>query len=198
MDVRRRGHRCGCCLVVNTQHSASIGFNREITQPRSDYHPAGWRLLAAIVLAGWPATGIAGTSCTSALGPAAVTEGPLKTLGTEPAIARIALVPGHLYLIEVDERDNDALVEILDSKNEVIARADHPERRSGTRRAVVTAPDSASLGVRITGKEHANAAGTATVRAFDLTALQSRPDCVAVLKTLATADADYAAGEEIS
>jgi len=38
----------------------------------------------------------------------------------------LAAVPGHAYLIEVDERDNDALVEILDSKNEVIARADHP------------------------------------------------------------------------
>ncbi len=197
-DVRCRGHRCGCCLVVNTNHRSSIGFNRETTQLRNDRHPAGWRLLAAIVLTGWAATGAAGTSCTRALGAPAVAEGPLKTLGTEPAITRIALVPGHLYLIEVDERDNDALVEILDSKNEVIARADHPERRSGTRRAVVTAPDSASLGVRITGKEHANAAGSATVRAFDLAALQSRPDCVAVLKTLAAADADYAAGGEIA
>ncbi|TLZ00788.1 MAG: tetratricopeptide repeat protein, partial [Gammaproteobacteria bacterium] len=96
------------------------------------------------------------------------------------------------------ERDNDALVEILGSNNEVIARADHPERRSGTRRAVVTAPDSASLGVRITGKEHAKAAGSATVRAFDLAALRDRPDCVAIVKALAAADADYAAGEEIS
>src|SRR3989440_7465534 len=197
-DVRCRGHRCGCCLVVNTDHRASIGFNREITQPRSDYHPAGWRLLAAIVLAGWAATGAAGTSCTSALGPAAVTEGPLKTLGTEPATAGLAVVPGHAYLIEVDERDNDALVEILGSKNEVIVRADHPERRSGTRRAVVTAPDSASLGVRITGKEHAKAAGSAMVRAFDLAALRDRPDCVAIVKALAAADANYAAGEEIS
>jgi len=122
----------------------------------------------------------------------------LKTLGTEPVMAGLAVVPGHAYLIEVDERDNDALVEILDSKNEVITRADHPERRSGTRRAVVTAPDSASLGVRITGKEHANVAGTAAVRAFDLAALQDRPDCLAILKTLAAADADFAAGGEIA
>src|SRR2546423_9853554 len=104
MDVRRRGHRCGCCLVVNTDHRASIGFNREITQPRSDYHPAGWRLLVAIVLAGWAATGAAGTSCTSALGPAAVTEGPLKTLGTEPATAGLGPVPGDAHPLQVDAR----------------------------------------------------------------------------------------------
>jgi len=120
----------------------------------------------------------------------------VKTLGTEPASVGLAVVPGHAYLIEVDERDNDALVEILDSKSEVMARADHPERRSGTRRAVVTAPDSASLGVRVTGKEHANAAGTATVRAFDLATLRDRPDCLAIVKALAAADADYAAGGE--
>src|SRR5256714_15630421 len=100
MDVRRRGHRCGCCLVVNTQHRASIGFNREITQPRSDDHPAGWRLLAAIVLAGWAATGAAGTSCTRALAPAAVTEGPLKTLGTQPATAGPAAVPRRPYPLQ--------------------------------------------------------------------------------------------------
>ncbi|TLY85873.1 MAG: CHAT domain-containing protein [Gammaproteobacteria bacterium] len=161
-------------------------------------HTAGRGLFVAIVLAGWAASAAAGTSCTSVLGPAAVTEGPLRTLGTDPAMASIALVPGHAYLIEVDERDNDALVEILDSKNEVMARSDHPERRSGTRRAVVTAPDSASLGVRITGREHANAAGTATVRAFDLATLRDRPDCLAIVKALAAADTDYAAGEEIA
>ena len=158
-------------------------------------HTAGRRLFVAIVLAGWAVPGTAeNTSCTRALGAPAVAAGPLKTLGTEPAMAGIALVPGHAYLIEVGERDNDALVEILGSKNEVMARADHPERRSGTRRALVTAPDSASLGVRITGKEHANAAGSATVRAFDLATLRDRPDCLAIVKALAAADADYAAG----
>src|SRR5438874_2837630 len=197
-DVRPRRHRSGCCLVVNTNHRSSISRNHETPQPAMNRHAAGRRLIVAIVLAGWAASAAAGTSCTSVLGPAAVTEGPLRTLGTDPAMASIALVPGHAYLIEVDERDNDALVEILDSKNEVMARSDHPERRSGTRRAVVTAPDSASLAVRITGREHANAAGTATVRAFDLATLRDRPDCLAIVKALAAADTDYAAGEEIA
>ena len=152
-----------------------------------------------MVLAGWPLPGAAASvSCTAALGAPALAEGPLKTVGTEPAAAQVAIVPGHAYLIEVDERDNDALVEILDSRSQVIARADHPERRTGTRRAVVTAADSPSLVVRVTGKEHAGAAGTATVRVFDLAALGTRPDCMAIVKALAAADADYAAGEEIS
>jgi CHAT domain-containing protein len=127
-----------------------------------------------------------------------VTAGPLKTLGTEPTAADLAVVPGHAYLIEVEERNNDARVEILDPMNEVIVRADHPERRTGTRRAVVTARDPPSLAVRVTGKEHSNVVGTTTVRAFDLAALQTRPDCTAIVKTLAEADADYAAGEEIA
>jgi len=58
----------------------------------------------------------------------------------------------------------------------------------------VTAPDRSFLVVRATGKEHSNVVGTATVRVFDLAALQPRPDCAAIVKTLAEADADYAAG----
>src|SRR5207302_1106810 len=152
-----------------------------------------------VVLAGWATPrAAASVSCTAALGPPALAEGPLRTVGMEPAAADLAVVPGHTYLIEVDERDNDALVEVLDSKRQAIARADHPERRTGTRRAMVTAADPPSLVVRVTGKEHAGAAGTATVRVFDLAALGTRPDCIAIVKALAAADSDYAAGEEIS
>ncbi len=131
-----------------------------------------------MVLTGWalPAFAVS-LSCISTLGAPAVAEGPLGTRGTQPATAHVLLVPRHAYLVQVDERDNDALVEVLNSRNQVIARADHPERRTGTRRAVVTAPDSPSLLVRVTGKEQSDAAGTATVQVFDLVTLQSRPDC---------------------
>ena len=122
----------------------------------------------------------------------------LRILGTEPAIVDFAVQPGHAYLIEVEERDDDALVEILDSKRQVIARADHPERRTGTRRAVVTAPATPSFFVQVTGKEHSGVVGTATVRVFDLAVLLPRPDCTATLKTLAAADSDYAAAQQIA
>jgi len=152
-----------------------------------------------MVLAGWAVPGFASSlSCTAALGAPAVAEGPVRTLGREPAVAQISVVPGHAYLVQVDERDNDVLVEVLDSENQIIAVADHPERRTGTRRAVVTAPDSSALLVRVTGRDRGGAAGTATVQVFDLAALRARPDCLAIVKALAGADADYAAAQEIS
>src|SRR5205807_6355885 len=59
---------------------------------------------------------------------------------------------------------------------------------------------SSDLIIRIGRGEclHAGASGTATVRVFDLAALGTRPDCIAIVKALAAADSDYAAGEEIS
>jgi CHAT domain-containing protein/tetratricopeptide (TPR) repeat protein len=199
-EVRLWGkHPHGCRLVNNLIHDLSISRDHEVLQPSTRTHPVGRHLLAAIVLAGWAVPGYAaGLSCTRALGAPAVTEGPLRTLGREPAAQHFLPVSGHAYLIQVEERDNDALVEVLDSRNQTVARADHPERRTGTRRVVVTAPDSTSLLVRVTGKEHAGAAGMATVEVFDLATLRARPDCLAILKSLAEADADYAAGEAIS
>ncbi|HKD53106.1 MAG TPA: CHAT domain-containing tetratricopeptide repeat protein [Steroidobacteraceae bacterium] len=98
----------------------------------------------------------------------------------------------------MEEHDNDVRVEILDSRNQVLTQAEHPERRTGTRRLAITAPDSGSVTVRITGQEHVNAAGTATVRAFDLAALRESPRCLEVFRALAAGDAAYAAGREIS
>ena len=155
--------------------------------------------MVTLALLGCPAwAAAADSSCTRALGAAAAAPTPLRTVGTEPAQVELALPPGRAYLLEVDEQGNDALVEVLDAKRQLITRADHPERRTGTRRAVVTAPHPGALIVRVTGKEHANARGTATIRAFDLAALEARPDCLAIMRSLADADAGYAAGKEIS
>ena len=129
-----------------------------------------------------------------ALGQPAVSSEPLKVLGIEPTVATLPVLARHTYLVEVTERDNDALVEVLDAQGHVAAESDHPERRTGTRRAVVTAA-GASLAVRLTGKEHAGVQGTASVRAFDLDSSAAPPGCIAVLRLLAHADADYAAAE---
>jgi CHAT domain-containing protein len=132
-----------------------------------------------------------------ALSHPAFTAGPLTTQGTEPISANFTLAAGLTYLLEVGERDNDARVEILDSAGQLIARADHPERRTGTRRAVVAAPAAGSLTVRVTGKESGRVAGAAVVRVFDLDSIKS-PQCLSALKSLAGADASYAAGQEVS
>jgi CHAT domain-containing protein/tetratricopeptide (TPR) repeat protein len=186
-------------LVDNTNHKPSISRNR--VQPQSHAAP-GARTPALVVtfalLVAPAVAAAADSSCTRALGGATGPARLLKTLGTEPAQAELALPPGRAYLLEVAERGNDALVEVLDTNGQLITRSDHPERRTGTRRVVVTSPDSGSLIVSASGKEHANANGTATIRAFDLAALQTRPDCLAIMRKLAAADADYAAGKEIA
>jgi CHAT domain-containing protein len=122
----------------------------------------------------------------------------MNAVGTAPVSADLALLAGHTYLIEADEHGNDVLLEILDPAGNVRARADHPERRTGTQRAIVTAPPSGRLTIRVAGTEHANVSGTASVRAFDLASLNARPDCIEMLRALAAADADYAEGKEIS
>jgi len=185
-------------LVINTTHERSISRNREAPQSRITSRPARWHLIATIVLAGWAGPGLAaGTSCNDALGAPASVVGPLQSLGTKPAVARLAVVAGNSYLVEVEERDNDALVEVLDAQGQAIARVDHPERRAGIRRSVVTA-SAASLVVEVTGKDAARAVGSADVRVFDLAVLRTRPDCLTAVTALAEADADYAAAENIT
>jgi len=186
-------------LFVNTFHSQSISPEHEPPQRGSPRHLENYRIFWPILLAVWAVPAAAQSlSCTAALGASAQTAGPLKILGLHSATAELALTPGHSYLIEVEEHDNDVLVEILDSRNQVVAQAGHPERRTGTRRLAIVAPDSGSVPARITGQEHANAAGTATVRAFDLAALRGEPRCLEVFRALAAGDAAYAAGREIS
>jgi CHAT domain-containing protein len=151
-----------------------------------------------LVLAGWAAPGLgAGISCTRALGTPSVPDVRLSIRDVESAAVDAPVASGGVYLIEVQERDKDALVEVLDTENRAISRADHPERRTGTRWAIVTAPAS-SLVVRVTGKEPAGAVGTADVRVFDLKPLRARPDCLAAVSALAEADASYAAAERVS
>ncbi len=108
------------------------------------------------------------------------------------------MLESHEYLIEVAESGNDSLVEIADSAGRVIASADHPERRTGTRRALVTATDGLPLSIRVTGKEHAYLEGTATVRVVDLAVLNDSPLCVNFARIVAQSDAAYAQGEAIS
>jgi CHAT domain-containing protein len=138
-------------------------------------------------------------SCSTLLARIPVAPGGyLKVHGTAPSEARITVVKSHEYMIEVAEAGNDALVEIVGANGQVIASADHPERRSGTRRAMVTAHDSAPITVRVTGKEHDHLEGTATVGAVDLAALADSPTCVNFVRIAARSDADYAQGQSIS
>jgi CHAT domain-containing protein len=127
-----------------------------------------------------------------------VDGGILKIRGTASSEARFTGMASHTYLIEVAESGNDAMVEIVDGSGRILAVADHPERRTGTRRAIVNAIDGQAIRIRVSGKEHAGLEGTARILAVDLAALAGRPDCLNFANIAAKADADYAQGQAIS
>jgi CHAT domain-containing protein len=135
----------------------------------------------------------------------------VETHGTQAVQASVALPPGREWLIEVREQGNDALVEIRDAAGEIMAQADHPERRTGTRRAIVStfgqaqssepAPSSLTAQVftlRITGKEHDAVLGSAEIAVFNLAEAANQPICMRAFRALAAADAQYAIGQQIS
>lgn len=122
----------------------------------------------------------------------------LVTNGTNPVQTAIPISPGHEWLFEVRQRGNDARVEILDEYGRLLTQADHPERRTGTRRLILSRPASQSIVLRVVGKEHPAITGTADVTVFDLAAWSHSPDCLLVYRLLAAADSDYASAQRIS
>ena len=127
-------------------------------------------------------------SCTAALGQPEATAGPLKLEPKAPVTAELAVTAGHSWLVEIGEQGNDAAVEILDPKGQVLVRTDNPEKRTATQRAVFV-PQDPHIAVHLDGQEESS--GLATVRAFDLTLLQALPECVAVYRSLAAGDAEF-------
>jgi CHAT domain-containing protein len=139
-----------------------------------------------------------GTSCSEALeSQAPLMRQHVTTVGIVPFELVLTGVAGHEYLLEVREQGNDVAVDVRDG-DRIIARADHPERRTGTRRTIVAAQKSRGYVLRISGKEHAGVTGTAEVRVFDVAGLSKYPACLAIYRWLAAADSDYADGQEIS
>jgi CHAT domain-containing protein len=172
-------------IIDDSRHKASISL--------------GALLFCVILVTTWPSPGRAGNmSCRATLGTPAVTAGPIRIQGVASVSARLTVAPRQTYLIEVDERDSDIVLDVFDSKEQELAHASHPERRSATTRALLTAPDDGTLVVRATGREHTDAIGSVSIRAFDVSRLQGRADCSTVFTTLAQADAEYAQGKDLA
>jgi CHAT domain-containing protein/tetratricopeptide (TPR) repeat protein len=139
------------------------------------------------------------TSCSRAFETAApYLRQRFETHGTDTASRIIALAPGREWLIEVREQGNDVTVQVADAAGRLLAQADHPERRTGTRRLILSSGVSQPLTLRITGKEHEAVSGAAELSVFDLAPLKNASTCVQALTWLAAADADYAVGQQIS
>lgn len=123
---------------------------------------------------------------------------PLITRGTLASQTRVTLAPGHEWLIEAREQGNDAMLEVEDSAGHIVVQADHPERRTGTRRAILPQSAPQPLILRFEGKEHESVTGTVEIEIVDLAEFSSHPACVSAYRALAAADADYAIGQQIS
>ncbi len=136
------------CLSLNGSHGSSISRGGGAWRLASSFRFGARGLLVVVPILGMLTPVSARASCADALAHPAFAAGPLITQGTDPISANFALTPGRTYLIEVAEHDNDASVEVLDSGGRLIVRVDHPERRTGTRRAVVTAPGGRDDGAR--------------------------------------------------
>lgn len=156
------------------------------------------QLLGAVCLGMGLSSSAWGTPCAALLGDAASGSVSMPVLGVQPATRPLPVLGGHSYLLEVRERGNDALVELVDPEGHLLASADHPERRTGTRRLVVTAARSQTLTVRVTGQEGEQVSGSAEVRPYDLDGLRGHTDCQNAYAGLAEGDGRYAAGQAIS
>jgi len=121
----------------------------------------------------------------------------LPTHGTDAIELNLPLPDHHQWLLEVREAGNDALVEILDSAGNRLAEADHPERRTGTRRIILGATDNVARKLRVSGKEHSAVSGVVDVAVFDLAVLARLPVCARTYREIAAADADYAVAQQI-
>jgi CHAT domain-containing protein/tetratricopeptide (TPR) repeat protein len=153
-------------------------------------------LMPAVGFGANPAPGAACSAALASLQP--IVRQHLVTIGTNAAEAIVAVPPGRQWLIEAREQGNDATVEVRDRMDQLLAQADHPERRTGTRRLLIPAGDRESLLLRVTGKEHPGVSGTVEIAVFDFSLLAKYPACVRSLQSLAAADADYAIAQQIS
>jgi len=137
-------------------------------------------------------------ACSTALEPGRTdVTAHLATLGTRAATVTLPLTADHEWLIEARERGNDAVVELSDAAAHLLTRADHPERRTGTRRLIVAPGYAEPLMLRVTGKEHPAVSGTVDIAVFDLAALASSPLCAQAYRAIVKGDADYAAAQQI-
>ncbi len=150
----------------------------------------------------WLGLGLAfpawGATCAALLGAPVSQSGPLPIIGAQPVNRAVSVVAGHSYLLEIREHGSDALAELLDTEGRLLASADHPERRTGTRRMIVTVARAQSLTVRISVHDGDEVTGRAEVRAYDLAALRDRTDCQSIYARLAEGDGYYAVGQAIS
>jgi len=127
----------------------------------------------------------------------------------EPALARATVqvrgqarasrsfVAAEVGMVLARERGVDVALEVTDAAGRLLARGDGPIRRMGVRRVQIAAQSGARYNIEVTGKDRGDSNGSVELQVIDLSRA-ANSTCVDAQKTLARADAAYAAGQAVT
>jgi CHAT domain-containing protein len=113
-------------------------------------------------------------------------------------VSRKLLLPARTeVLLFARESGVDVLVEVKHGAD-AVARADNPIRRTGTQRALFRTVADAQYSLDIVRKKSSTTPGRVEIRAIVLAANSNADRCVAINRSLAAADAQFAAGQIVT
>ena len=111
---------------------------------------------------------------------------------------RKLLLPANMdVLVLAREQGLDVRLEVKRDAD-VVAHADNPIFRTGTQRTAFRTVPDAQYSLEIVGKEHGAAKGRVEIRALALGRSAEVDRCVGINRTLAAADAQFAAGQLVT
>jgi CHAT domain-containing protein len=151
-------------------------------------------LLASSVLTFLP-VGTAAATCDPLLkSELAAFEKSFELRGRERVTHPLVVPAKSSLIVLAQEQGLDVTLEIA-RNSRVLARADNAVRRTGIQRLTfVSATDAETYAVNLIGKEEADVAGTVVVRVV----VVPKDACGEIHRTLATADASFAAGQSVT
>jgi CHAT domain-containing protein len=117
--------------------------------------------------------------------------------GHEPVKRPLPMRPASEIMVFAVEHGIDVTLEVTDAAGQVLGRGDSPIRRTGVQRVRLMARSEQQYFIVVTGKEHADAKGSVTLRAVDLDR-SVKSSCLNAQRLLADADQAYAAGQAVS
>jgi CHAT domain-containing protein len=121
----------------------------------------------------------------------------VQVRGKVPVQQPLPAVNTSQLMVFAREHGVDVTLAVSDSTGQVLASADSPIRRAAVQRLVIPAKSGQRYLITVTGKDHADSRGSVDLVALDLHQAANSA-CLAAQKSLAQADAAYAAGESVT
>jgi CHAT domain-containing protein len=136
-------------------------------------------------------------SCDPALSDGSTAYSKDYDLAGDGVVDQTVRLPAHSTVVVVaSEQGIDVMLQVSEA-GQLVGRADNPIRRTGNQRIVVAVGDGTEYVIAVSGKEHRELRGRITLRAVAF-APDSNDVCLGIQRTLAAADAAYAAGQRIT